>query len=130
MIGSALQKAIFAALIASPPIADGRVYDAVPPKPGFPYLTIGDEQVVDDGNTCDVGWEVFTDVHIWSRPTSGSKVEVKDLAAAVVSRLSTPLAVAGFVTLVAELQTARTLRDPDGLTEHAVLTFRYVLQPT
>ncbi len=129
MIGSEVQKAIYAALNAPTALAGGRTYDRVPPDPMFPYITIGDEQVVDDGNSCEDGWEVFADVHIWSRPATGSKVEVKDLVAAVVTRLNTPLTVIGFIVIVTELQSARTLRDPDGITEHAVLTLRYVLQP-
>jgi hypothetical protein len=129
MIGSQVQKALFAALDGAPPLAGGRIYDRVPADPTFPYITIGDEQVVDDGNSCEDGWEVFADIHIWSRPATGSKVEVKDLVAAVVARLNTPLSVADLIVVIAELQNARTMRDPDGITEHAVLTFRYVLQP-
>ncbi|WP_353641321.1 DUF3168 domain-containing protein [Mesorhizobium sp. WSM2239] len=129
MIGSQLQKAIFAALITETAVADGRIYDRVPENPTFPYVTIGDAQVINDGNSCGDGWEVFEDVHLWSRPESGSKVEVKDLAPSVVSRLATTLAVTGFVVILAELNSSRTFRDPDGLTEHSVLTFRFLLDP-
>ncbi|MBA3576185.1 MAG: DUF3168 domain-containing protein [Sphingomonas sp.] len=129
MIGSQLQTAIFAALTAATALAGGRVYDRVPPDPVFPYITIGDDQVIDHGNSCDDGWEVFADIHLWSRPVTGSKVEAKDLAAAVVGRLKALLTVSGFTVIIAALETSRTFRDPDGKTEHAVLTFRYVLQP-
>jgi hypothetical protein len=130
MIGAALQKAIFAALTTSPAIAGGRVYDRVPAGPTFPYVSIGDEQVLDDGDTCSDGWEVTSDVHVWSRPAAGSKAEVKDLAAAIVPRLAvTTISVTGFRVLIAELETSRVFRDPDGITEHAVLTFRHVLSP-
>lgn len=129
MIGSALQKAIFAALSMAPAVAGGRIYDRVPESAVFPYITIGDEQVIDDGNSCDDGWEVFSDVHIWSRPTAGSKLEAKDLAPPIVSRLATSLSLTGFTVVAAALQTMRTFRDPDGITEHSVLTFRYLLQP-
>ena len=129
MIGSALQKAIFAKLNEATAIAGGRIYDRVPELAAFPYITIGDEQVLDDGNTCDDGWEVFSDVHVWSRPSTGSKAEVKDLLAAVVTCLNTELTVTGFTVIIHALENSQVLRDPDGLTEHAVLTFRYVLQP-
>lgn len=129
MIGSALQKAIFAKLNEVTAIAGGRIYDQVPASPTFPYITIGDEQVVDDGNACDDGWEVFPAVHVWSRPATGSKAEVKDLLASVVSRLNTALTVTGFTVVINAFESSRVLRDPDGLTEHAVVTFRYVLQP-
>lgn len=129
MIGSQLQKAIFAALNTETAVAGGRIYDRVPENATFPYVTIGDDQVLDDGNSCDDGWEVFADVHVWSRPDSGSKAEVKDLAASVGSRLAATLTVTGFTVIIAALESSRTFRDPDGLTEHSVLTFRYVLQP-
>lgn len=129
MIGAELQKAIYAALTAAPAMAGGRVYDRVPAEPVFPYVTIGDEQVVDDGNSCDDGWEVFSDVHVWSRPAAGSKAEVKDIAPPIVARLRSNLSVTGYVVIVAALEGMRTFRDPDGLTEHSVLTFRYLLQP-
>ncbi len=129
MIGGALQKAIFTALTASPAVAGGRIYDQVPKGAVFPYVTIGDEQVIDDSNGCSDAWEAFADVHVWSRPATGSKIEAKDLAASIVTRLSTELPVAGFVTILGTLQTMRTFRDPDGLTEHAVLTFRYLIDP-
>jgi hypothetical protein len=130
MIGSELQKAIFAALTAYPAIAGGRIYDQVTPGAAHPYVTIGDDQVLDDGNSCDDGWEVFSDIHIWSRPASGSKVEAKDLGAAIVGRiLATSLTVTGFTVVIDALESSRAFRDPDGITEHVVLTFRHVLQP-
>jgi hypothetical protein len=129
MIGAELQIAIVAALAADPPLCDGRIYDRVPVGAVFPYLTVGDEQVVDDGNSCSDGWEVYADIHAWSRPTPTSKVELKTLAAAAVTRLNTLLAVAGFTVVIASLESLRSLRDPDGLTEHAVITMKYVLQP-
>src|SRR5690606_34227972 len=67
MIGPELQKAIYDALKTVPAVAGGRVYDSVPSNAEFPYVTIGGEQTVDDGNSCEDGWEVFTDVHVWSR---------------------------------------------------------------
>jgi hypothetical protein len=128
MIGSQLQKAIFAALTDADVCGD-RVYDRVPKGAVFPYVTIGDEQVIDDGNTCADAWEIFPDVHVWSRPGTGSKVELKDTVAAVVAAVRGIAAVTDYTVILAELSTSRTLRDPDGITEHAVLTFRFLLEP-
>jgi hypothetical protein len=130
MIGSGLQKAIFAKLNEATAMAGGRIYDRVPANAVFPYITIGDDQVLDDSNSCGDGWEVFADVHLWSRPTSGSKAEVKDLAAAVAGRLkTTALSVPGFTVVLSTVENVRTFRDPDGVTEHSVLTFRYLIDP-
>lgn len=129
MIGAALQKAVYAALNAEPAVAGGRIYDGVPRAVQFPYVTIGDEQVIEDGNACGDGWEVFVDVHVWSRPALESKVEVKELAGAVAARLNTEIPVEGFATVLGKLQTIRIFLDPDGKTQHAVVTARYLLDP-
>jgi hypothetical protein len=129
MIGRELQVAIVSALKAAPALCDGRVFDNPPHGAAFPYLTIGDDQVVDDGNSCGEGWQVYADIHVWSRPAAKSKLEMKDLAAAVVTRLLALDGVAGFAVTVAALETARSFRDPDGITEHGVVTMRFLLDP-
>ena len=129
MIGGQLQKAIYAALSAAPPLCEGRIFDLPPAGDAFPRITIGDDQVLYDGNSCGDGWEIYSDVHVWSRPKAGSKLEAKDIRADVVARLTGSLTVSGFTVVSSVLDQARTMRDPDGLTEHAVLTFRHVLEP-
>ncbi|MEH6721293.1 MAG: DUF3168 domain-containing protein [Aurantimonas endophytica] len=129
MIGPELQKAIFDALKAAPALAGGRVYDRPPPPPSgaFPYITIGDDQVIDDGNSCGDSWEVFSDIHIWSRPQTQSKAEAKTLAAAIVGRLRAVSTVPGHVVTIVAMESARTFRDGDGITEHGIVTMRFVL---
>jgi hypothetical protein len=129
MIGAEVQKAVFAALTVTPALAGGRVYDQVPEGAIFPYLSIGDEQVIDDSTTCQDGWEVYPDVHCWSRPETGSKVEVKTLAASVVARVTSISTVSGFSLVSITHETTRVFRDPDGLTEHAVCSFRALIDP-
>lgn len=127
MIGTEFQTAIYDALTAGPSIASGRVYDRVPANPTFPYVAIGDEQIVDDGNTCDDGWEVFEDVHVWSR-ASGFP-ETKGLIQAIVPRLAAINAVPGFTVIAVEVENTRVFRDPDGLTSHGVISMRFVITP-
>lgn len=129
MIGAQLQKAIYEALTASPAIAGGRVYDNPPASPTFPYLTIGDEQVLDAGNSCAEGWEAFPDIHVWSRPATRSKAEMKTIAAAVGDRLLALDAVDDFRVVIGAIESVRPVNDPDGITEHCVVTMRYVLDP-
>ncbi|WP_421912731.1 DUF3168 domain-containing protein [Mesorhizobium sp.] len=128
MIGAEMQKAIFAALNGAT-IAGGNVFDQVSASDPFPRITVGDEQVIDDSNTCQVGWEVFSDVHCWSRPASGSKVEVKTLAAQAVAAVRGITSIPGYELVSIEHQTTRVFRDPDGLTEHAVVSFRALIDP-
>lgn len=129
MIAGELQKAIYAALTSAPAVVDGNVFDQVPERNPFPRVTIGDEQVIDDSTSCQDGWEVSTDVHCWSRPETGSKLEVKQVAAAVVTRVMAISEVAGFNLVLLTHETTRVFRDPDGLTEHAVVTFRALIDP-
>jgi hypothetical protein len=128
MIGAELQKALFAALDGAT-LAGGNVFDQVPESNPFPRITIGDEQVIDDSNTCQNGWQVFPDVHCWSRPDSGSKIEVKTLAAQVVTAVEAIASIAGFSLVSIKHETTRFFRDPDGLTEHAVVSFRALVDP-
>lgn len=125
MIGTQVQKSIYDALVAAPPVAAGNVFDTVPNGNPFPRVTIGDEQVVDDGNSCGDGWEVYADVHVWSR-TPGFP-EAKNIAATVVQRVTAITAVAGFDMVEVDLQSTRALRDPDGLTSHIVCSFRFII---
>lgn len=129
MIAGELQKAIYAALTAVPALVDGNVFDQVPESDPFPRITIGDEQVIDDSTTCQDGWDVSTDVHCWSRPDTGSKLEVKTIAAAVISRVTSISSIVGFSLVLLTHETTRVFRDPDGLTEHAVVTFRALIDP-
>ncbi|MBN9243939.1 MAG: DUF3168 domain-containing protein [Mesorhizobium sp.] len=129
MIAGELQKAIYAALTTAPALVDGNVFDQVPESNPFPRITIGDEQVIDDSTSCQDGWDVSTDVHCWSRPETGSKLEVKQIAAAVVSRIVAISGIAGFSLVSLTHETTRIFRDPDGLTEHAVVTFRALIDP-
>lgn len=125
MIGTEVQTAIYAALTAAPAIA--AVHDSVPKGASFPYITIGDEQVIDDGNACDDGWEVFADIHVWSR-VPGYR-EAKTLMAAAVPRLTAINAISGKTLISVSLDGTRVFRDPDGLTSHGVITVRFVINP-
>lgn len=127
MIGTQIQKAIHDALKAAPSVAGGRVYDHVPEGAAFPYVEIGDEQILDDGNTCDDGWEVFADVHVWSR--SVGYPETKGLIAAIVPRLVRITAITGFTVIAVEVENTRVFRDPDGSTSHGVISVRFVITP-
>ena len=127
MIGPEVQKAVFDALTATPAIAGGNVFDRVPPDAPFPRVTIGDEQVVDAGNSCSDGWEVFCDIHVWSRAVG--RVECKELMAEAAERLSAIETITGFDLVLSDLDGTRMFIEPDGLTSHGVITIRFVIDP-
>lgn len=132
-----LQGAIVAALKANgalPDVVGKRVYDQPPDdkvaktKSGalFPYITVGDGQVLgDDTEDCGDGSEVFVQIDAWSR--APGYPEVKQISAAIRAALKPVPILAGFTVDVVEFQSCQYLRDPDGLTRHAAITFRYLI---
>jgi hypothetical protein len=122
-----LQIAIVAALKAAD-VAGDRVYDTVPPGAEFPYVSISGSQVLPDKADCIDGTEVFVQLDAWSR--AQGYPEVMGIAGGVVDALDDePIVVDGFHLVVLELQNLSYLRDPDGLTRHAAISFRALLQP-
>ena len=131
-----LQKAIFAALSASagvtaagsPPIGS-RIYDKVPKDPVFPYLVIGDDQIIGDDDGCGENSEAFVRIHVWSRAVGFP--EVKTIAGAVrAAIIAATFAIAGFEVVVVQFVQAQFIPDPDPLTRHAVVEFRFLISHT
>jgi hypothetical protein len=125
-----LQASVVAALKGDSGVAalvGDRVYDQAPAAASFPYISLGDTQVLPDKADCIDGTEIFTVLDAWSRKEGFP--EVKRIGAAIVSALDDQaLSVTGYALVVFELESIRYLHDPDGLTRHAVLTFRSLLQ--
>lgn len=105
-------------------IAGGRVYDRVPPTAQFPYLALGPDQVLqDDPGDCGVAYEVFTAVHVWSRTVG--KVEAKTIVGDVRDALhQAEFDLEENRLVLFEHVGTRYLTEPDGLTTHAVMDFR------
>ncbi|EJW12735.1 gene transfer agent-like protein [Rhodovulum sp. PH10] len=121
----ALQGAIVAALKATPAVAGGRVLDDVPLEAEFPHLQVGEGETVGDDTECLVSSEVTMQVHVWSRAVGFP--EARRIAGEVRARCTTAFALEGFTVVLAEHLQTRFLRDPDGLTSHAVVEFRYLV---
>jgi hypothetical protein len=120
----AVQGAVVSALKTAG-IADGRVYDIVPPSPTFPYVSLGPGDTVGDDNSCFAASEVTVQVDIWSRAVGWP--EAKAIAAAVRAALTVELTLTGFRNVVGEFVLSRFLDDPDGSTRHAAMQFRYLI---
>lgn len=131
MIGAELQMAVYSALVWNwPAIAGGRIYDEPPGGATFPYIVIGDEQAIDDGNSCQDGWEVFFDVVVWSRPAAGSFAEAKTIAATVVETIVAMTTVTGFQLSHIEHVQNLPRREPDGgKTRQVICQFRALIDP-
>lgn len=129
----ALHKAIRDRLVADESVVEiigARVFDRVPADVEFPYANFGEFQRLDDSADCIDGSEIYVTFHAWSR--AYGSVEAKRLAATIVAALGTGAALdlspshrlVEFAT-----DSDRILEDPDGVTMHAVLTFRALTEP-
>ncbi|MDO1559824.1 DUF3168 domain-containing protein [Brevundimonas sp. 2R-24] len=122
----ALQKAVVVALKGAG-VCAGRVYDRVPTPVTFPFVQIGNDSFSEaydlgaDFTECDVT------VHVYSRAVG--KPELKTITSAVRAALDQALSLDSFAMAEARFTGSRYFTDPDGLTEHAVLTFEYLVQP-
>jgi hypothetical protein len=128
----ALQGAIVTELKATGGVGTGvRVYDEPPPPDilTFPYVQIGDDQVIGDDVECAELSEVFTRIHVWSRSPAGGFVEAKTIATAIRARIrSTTFSLSGFTVDEVQFVQTQYLRDPDGITRHAVIEIRFFIQ--
>ena len=123
-----MQAAYAARLNSQVPAVSNRVYDRAPQNVVFPFLQIGDIQTVEDGADCIDGTEVFVTLHIWSRAIGA--VESRQIAAMVRTALHEwlpNLIASGFRCVEHMHRDTRMVGDPDGITSHAVLTFRALI---
>ncbi len=132
-----LQAALIATLLADADVkalVGKRIYDEVPDDKkrtadtgkAFPYVSLGDTQVLPDKADCIDGTEVFVQIDAWS--TAPGYPEVKRIGAAIVDALDDQeLTVEGYTAVVVQIQNIHYLRDPDGITRHAALSFRVLI---
>lgn len=126
----ALQGALVALLKASTGGGDlgvaDRVYDKPPSPLTFPYIRIGDDQVIGDDDECEELSEVYSRIHVWSQ--KGGKVEAKTIAGAVRSRIrGATWTLAGFKVDGIQFVQTQYLDDPDGISTHAVIEVRFLI---
>jgi hypothetical protein len=140
---SAIQKAIFDQLMADAPLkallaknvtdkTKAAIYDAVPePKDAgsdlpFPYVTIGDDTMLDWDTDTSVGKEATITIHSWSRYRG--RLQVKDIQGAIYDALHlSQLIVDGYDTVLCLSEYSESILDPDGLTRHGVQRFRLII---
>lgn len=135
----ALQNSVEAALRGSMALksamglATVRLYTMSAPVGAlFPHLTIGDDEVLDDSTECLESSEAYTSVHVWTRvdsDVSASRAQAKAIAGVIRPLLKSLSSVAGFTVTEADFESARHIKDPDGLTGHSIVTHRFLLDP-
>ena len=127
-----LQKSIYAALAADPNILGilgaPRIFDDVPQKATFPYLTLGQSTLRDWSTGTEPGAEHLLTLHVWSR--AEGRREVHELMTVLQDALhDRALSLEGhrLVNLRHEFSDAR--REPDGETYHGIVRLRAVTEP-
>ncbi|MCB5201887.1 DUF3168 domain-containing protein [Neorhizobium sp. T786] len=99
-----------------------RVYDSVPENPTFPYITVGEGDETSDDADCVDGFEISLDIDVWSRAQGFP--EAKKISDEIRKALKSPeLTIPTNALVDFRHRQTRFLRDPDGLTSHAVMTF-------
>lgn len=130
----AIQAAVYAKLAASTDLQalignPVRVYDKVVAAPTYPFVRIGDDQMVGNGNGCFDAWDGYVTVHIFSQHTQAPRPEVKAIMREVARAIGdndSLIAPAGFIVTEVQLEQSRTyFEDKDGVTCHGVMTFLY-----
>ena len=127
----ALQKAFFLKLTADAALAlllgGPRIYDDVPVRGEFPYLTFGQTTERDWSTGTDDGAEHVVTLHVWSR--AAGRKEADEIMSAVRTALHDQvLSLTGhrLVNLRHEFSDAR--RDADGESYHGVTRYRAVTE--
>lgn len=121
----ALQRAITGTLnadIGLQAVIALRVYDDVPPTAVYPYVSFGPSQITPQDAECITGFEVFLQIDVWSRELGFE--ECKAISELVRVALHLLTATQDALTFEIEHRFTNTNRDPDGITNHGVLSFR------
>lgn len=127
----AIQKAVVAALKAAAPVSalvGARVFDRVPPDAAYPYVNVGEIQLLPEDTDCGESAEVFVTIHVWSN-TPGA-VQARDLAAKVRAALHRQALTLDdpHVLTEGEITDVRVFADPNPTLTHGVITYRALVE--
>lgn len=129
----ALQAAIVATLAADPSLLaltsnEPRIYDFVPPRVKYPYVTIGQTVERDWSAGFENGSEHTITLHVWS--TANGRREAAEIAfqiRAAIHDAALTLTAHRLVSIRHEF--TETRREPDGETIRSLVRFRAVTEP-
>jgi hypothetical protein len=127
----ALQTAIFAKLTGNAAVTallgGQRLYDDVPVRAEFPYITFGQSTERDWSTGTDAGNEHLVTLHIWSR--ARGRKEADDVIEAARSALhDQSLTLIGHQLINLRHDFSDVRRDPDGETFHGITRYRAVTE--
>ena len=128
----ALQQSIFTRLTSDAPLlallGGPRLYDDVPQRADFPYLTFGQTLARDWSTGTEDGNEHILTVHVWSQ--ARGKKETHEIMDALRSALhDQPLTLSGHRLINLRHEHSEARRDPDGETIHGIVRCRATTEP-
>lgn len=117
MSAFAFQKMVYQALVASPAVCAGRVYDHVPDRAVYPYVSLTEAEALDVAGTGGAAndQEVVLNISVWSM-ADGFK-EAAEIADAIRARLHRTVLdgqSTGWRAVFNYERDRGLLRDPDG----------------
>ena len=109
-------------------LTGGRIYDGVPGGAQKPYVSFGLFQVLPEHGDCLDGGEAFVTIDAWA--AGPDTVQVKQIGAAIAADLDrVEIVVDGQRLIELSIEQAQYMRDPDGITAHAVITLHAWTEP-
>lgn len=116
-----------AAVSAVTALIGTRVYDRVPAKPVFPYVSFGPADEISADADCIRGFDISLQIDCWSRKVGDPEVSrMADAVRAALDRYEFILTDNAFIEIRHRI--TRIFRDPDGITEHAAMTFEGMVE--
>lgn len=109
-----------------------KVYDLAPADPSAgptveaPYISMGPSDETSDDAECIDGFEITFQIDVWSRERGYH--EARKIADAVRASLGADLTLSANALVTMEHRTTRYMRDPDGITSHAAMTFTAIVE--
>lgn len=125
-----LQKAIKQLLADQVAMVNGQIYDAIGPHEVMPYLSFGPFQLLPEHGDCLDGGEAIIQIDGWAAGPDSR--QIKQLGAAVASALDRAELTLDAPQAAVELSVEQIqyLREPDGITAHAVITVHALTEPS
>jgi hypothetical protein len=132
--GVAVQTAIYQRLTTYGPLTAiiKGVYDSVPQPDDtgnpadFPYITIGDDAIVEWCDDTKSGADILVTIHVWSR--ARGRKETKTIQGHIFDALHRyDLTVSGYHNVGIDYDNEQSFLDVDGLTRHGVSVFRIII---
>lgn len=126
-----LRKAVFAALTTDAALlaalGGARIHDVPPAAPEFPYVTLGEAQLIDWSTATEAGHEHRLTLNVWSR--QGGHGQAHAIAHLVQQALhDAPLTLAGHRLVNLRFSSAEIRREAGGRTYRALVRFRAVTE--